>query len=88
MEALKADAKDPLVIIMIDSHLKQIENKEAAKQKIRSEARRIQTMAAFVNLVLTSVFETKNFLLVLVIVGIWTGLQVVRNKGAGEVNVV
>ena len=73
MEGLKAETKDPLVILMVDSHLKQIDNKEVAKDKIRSEARRVQTIAAIVNLLLTLVYETQNFLLAIAMVVTWTG---------------
>ena len=81
MERLRDETKDPLLTIMVDSQLKQIQNKEAAKDKIRSEARRIQTMAALVNLMLTMVFETKNLILAIVMVAAWAGLHVFKNTG-------
>ena len=58
LEALKADTKDPLAKLMIESHLKQIQNKEEAVQKVTLEATRMQTVATFVNIMLSLVYET------------------------------
>ena len=88
LKALKAYTKDPLVRMMIDSHLKQIQNKLEAVEKLTLEARRIQTVATFVNSMLSLFYETWNLCIAVVMVAAWTTLQVLQMGGADKLDLL